>query len=99
MTFSDNRVTSINHDAADDSVYINSSQRFTGVVGRSVGMGRLVPLPSSTSCLIGRAAWSMFDQIQMFLSSITAVRTAIELEPALDSALVDVRAALAQAAP
>lgn len=81
-----NRVEAIRHDVAGSAVRINGTQQFTGVSTEAWAWGgSFRPLEHF---LTDRKERDLdVDQIRMFLRAITAVRTAIELGPALDMTL------------
>jgi hypothetical protein len=86
-----NHVEAVRFDAPTSSVWINASQRFTGVPSEAWtwGLG-FRPLEHYLDDRKGRIL--DLDQIQGFQGAIVAVRTSIELAPALDAALDDVLA-------
>lgn len=82
-------VEAVRFDAPTSSVWINASQRFTGVPSEAWAWGLgFRPLEHYLDDRKGRAL--DLDQIQGFHGAIVAVRTSIELAPALDAALDDV---------
>ena len=86
-----NRVEAIRHDAAESGVWINATQRFTGVsVAAWAWGGSFRPLEHFLTDRKDRVL--DIDQIRMYLQAITAVRTAIALGADLDAALAEVLA-------
>jgi Type ISP C-terminal specificity domain/N-6 DNA Methylase len=87
-----NRVEAIHHDAAGSAVRINATQQFTGVSPEAWSWGgSFRPLEHFLTDRKDRVL--DIDQVRMHLQAITAVRTAIELAPDLDSALAEILAA------
>ena len=82
----DGRVGQIHHDPSTQTVWINASQRFTGVPVDvwNWGLG-FRPLEHFLVDRHGRAL--DLEQIQMYQQAINAVRTSIEMAPDLDQAL------------
>ena len=81
-----NLVDAIRHDPTESDVWINASQRFTGVDEAAWAWGgSFRPLEHFLTDRRGRRLDA--EQIQMFQQAITAVRVSIELEPALDASL------------
>ncbi len=86
-----NRVEAIHHDAAASEVRINATQVFTGVSTDAWAWGgSFRPLEHFLTDRKDRIL--DLDQVRMYLQAITAVRTAMELGPALDQALAAVLA-------
>jgi hypothetical protein len=77
------------HDPDEAAVWINASQRFTGVPTEAWAWGGAFrPLEHFLTDRRGRRLDA--EQIAMFQSAIWAVREAIRLAPDLDSALTEV---------
>ncbi len=93
-----NRVDEARHDPATDSVWINATQRFTGVPEAAWAWGGLFrPLEHWLTDRRGRTL--DLAQLEQYQRAIHAVSEAIRLEPLLDEQLARVLAAPLDFAP
>ena len=82
----DSRVGALRFDDATSTVWINAEQRFTGVSPEAWTWGGAFR-PLEHFLVERRGKVLDMEQVQMFQQAINAVRTSIEMAPALDAAL------------